>query len=589
MRRIASLDVRAGSIERSADPVLLNHKAQGSRGAGYIKVHVAGHRLALRPWSSVTEVKQRLRELLAVPAAWMRLFHASIELRNGQRLIDLVPSSKARTAHKGSSWRQLTLQLKAQNPRDFASECYLHPYGMTEGAPALPEAYTLLLRGVQQGLSMGLAPQLVWDGTGGTYVMRDTTRQPLAAFKPRDEEPFAPNNPRGLPGKMGQQGIHTHVCSGEAHIREVLAHRLDWGHFAAVPLTLQAEAMHPAFHVNSVRPLSKYGAKVGSLQEWVQHHDSCANRGASTFPVDEVHKIALLDMRLLNTDRNDSNILVRDHPDGSVTLIPIDHGGCLPAQPLVLWYHWCWLEWPQMREPASERLLQYVNSLDVAAEARLLADFGVDPAAIRGAVCATKLLQHGMACGLSLRDVAGMLCREDEEVPSELERLCSQAQRLVASTLKNPRLHGESAREEPRDDRGDERQLANGSATPSRPRDALGRLPLAGLSAVSPRRLQEEVARRNSEESGGSPCATPLANLKRVASDITIGTSGSVGASMPAAFDSAGHDYFDDYFSRLLGEAVKRHCRRKAAREAKRVGNGSGEPTHSEAEPAVAG
>lgn len=28
--------------------------------------------------------------------------------------------------------------------------------------------------------------------------------QPVAAFKPRDEEPFAPNNPRGLQGKMGQ-------------------------------------------------------------------------------------------------------------------------------------------------------------------------------------------------------------------------------------------------------------------------------------------------------------------------------------------------------------------------------------------------
>ena len=69
--------------------------------------------------------------------------------------------------------------------------------------------------------------------------------------------------------------------------------------------------MHPAFHVASLRPLSRYGTKVGSLQQWVRYDDVAANRGAATFPVHQVHKIAILDMRLLNTDRNDANVLVR--------------------------------------------------------------------------------------------------------------------------------------------------------------------------------------------------------------------------------------------------------------------------------------
>ena len=112
------------------------------------------------------------------------------------------------------SSRTLTLVLKAQNPNDFNSGAYLHPWGgeryasldegeRLPGSAATQEAERLLTS-VQQSLSFGIAPQLSWDGTGGTYVLRDARRIPIAAFKPRDEEPFAPNNPRGLPGKMGQ-------------------------------------------------------------------------------------------------------------------------------------------------------------------------------------------------------------------------------------------------------------------------------------------------------------------------------------------------------------------------------------------------
>merc|ERR1740130_1804123 len=209
-----------------------------------------------------------------------------------------------------SSPRQITLVLKAQNPKDFDSGCYAQAWGGTAAA-ANADAVSLLSGG-QQGLSLGLSPQLAWDGTGGCYMLRDAKRCPLAFFKPRDEEPFAPNNPRGLAGQMGQPGIHPYVSSGEAHSREVLAYLLDWEGLARVPLTVQAEAMHPAFNVACKSPLSRYGAKVGSMQQWVDHNDVAANRGSNTFLRDNVHAIAALDMRLLNTDRNDANLLVCD-------------------------------------------------------------------------------------------------------------------------------------------------------------------------------------------------------------------------------------------------------------------------------------
>jgi hypothetical protein len=53
------------------------------------------------------------------------------------------------------------------------------------------------------------------------------------------------------------------------------------------------------------------------------------------FSADEIHKIAVLDLRLLNLDRNEGNILVQEVQDqytgeSSLKLVPIDHGLTLP-------------------------------------------------------------------------------------------------------------------------------------------------------------------------------------------------------------------------------------------------------------------
>ena len=55
--------------------------------------------------------------------------------------------------------------------------------------------------------------------------------------KPTDEEPFAPNNPKGFVGKApGQPGFKRSVRAGETGFREVAAYLLDYDHFANVPL-----------------------------------------------------------------------------------------------------------------------------------------------------------------------------------------------------------------------------------------------------------------------------------------------------------------------------------------------------------------
>jgi len=95
-------------------------------------------------------------------------------------------------------------------------------------------------------MNAGLKPKLADEGTSGSYEMRDPARRKIAIFKPIDEEPFAPNNPRGTTGPFGTQTLRKGVLSGEASIREVAAYLLDQGHFHKVPSTAFVEVIHPS-------------------------------------------------------------------------------------------------------------------------------------------------------------------------------------------------------------------------------------------------------------------------------------------------------------------------------------------------------
>lgn len=112
------------------------------------------------------------------------------------------------------------------------------------------------MRQVRRALELGVnAPKLTMEGFGGTYFMYDPRKRPLACFKPADEEPYAPNNPRGPElvadwGMVGKElfSMRPGVRPGEGYLREVASHLLDHGGFAGVPATTVVEARHPAFH-----------------------------------------------------------------------------------------------------------------------------------------------------------------------------------------------------------------------------------------------------------------------------------------------------------------------------------------------------
>ncbi|CAN8305306.1 unnamed protein product [Cochlearia groenlandica] len=320
---------------------------------------------------------------------------------------------------------------------------------------------------IVKAMKMGVEPVLVNGGLGGAYYFRDEKGQSVAIVKPTDEEPFAPNNPKGFVGKtLGQPGLKPSVRVGETGFREVAAYLLDYDHFANVPPTALVKITHSIFNVNDGvngnKPREKkkrVSSKIASFQKFVPHDFDASDHGTSSFPVSSVHRIGILDVRILNTDRHGGNLLVKKLDDdgvagkfGQVELIPIDHGLCLPETLEDPYFEW--IHWPQASIPFSEEELDYIESLDPVKDCDMLRRElpMIREACLRVLVLCTVFLKEAAAFGLCLAEIGEMMTREfraGEEEPSELEKLCIEAKRLTADQdhVLSPKLDLESETE----------------------------------------------------------------------------------------------------------------------------------------------
>lgn len=210
-----------------------------------------------------------------------------------------------------------------------------------------PDVLVDILEQAKAGLQGGYAPALASEGSGGAYFLKNSYGvDNVAIFKPCDEEPLALNNPRGfanIPRVASREGLKKGTIVGEGAMREVAAYLLDHPKegcrssfrkystgFAGVPPTMMVRCAHDAFRYSEGSWEKK--PKLGSLQQFVRAFGSCEDMGCASFQVEEVHKIAVLDMRLANTDRNGGNILVCRDENNEIKLVPIDHGYCLPEK-----------------------------------------------------------------------------------------------------------------------------------------------------------------------------------------------------------------------------------------------------------------
>ncbi|KAK6919971.1 Phosphatidylinositol 3-/4-kinase, catalytic domain [Dillenia turbinata] len=290
-----------------------------------------------------------------------------------------------------------------------------------------------------KGLEKGNYPIRSSEGSGGVYFMRDPLgHKSISVFKPIDEEPMAVNNPQGLPLSLNGEGLKRGTRVGEGALREVAAYILDHPRlgprsisgeekgFAGVPPTVMVKCLHRGF--NHPEDLTM---KYGSLQLFIENLGSCEDMGPKSFPVEEVHKISVLDIRLANADRHAGNILMRKGDDGCTILIPIDHGYCLPNS-----FEDCtfdWLYWPQAREPYSADTVEYIRNLDAEQDIALLKFHGWDlpNEYARTLRISTMLLKKGVERGLTPFTIGNIMCRETLKKESVIEEIVKEAKNSI--------------------------------------------------------------------------------------------------------------------------------------------------------------
>lgn len=308
-----------------------------------------------------------------------------------------------------------------------------------------------LVKETIKAIKNGVDPIPATGGLGGAYYFRNVRGDSVAIVKPTDEEPFAPNNPKGFIGKaLGQPGLKRSVRVGETGFREVAAYLLDYDNFANVPPTALVKITHSIFNindgVNANRPQTKkLVSKIASFQQYIPHDFDASDHGTSSFPVSAVHRIGILDIRILNTDRHAGNLLVKKLDDigrfGQVELIPIDHGLCLPESLEDPYFEW--MHWPQASIPFSNDELEYISNLDPARDSEMLRSElpMIREACLRVLYLCTIFLKEAAAYGLCLAEIGEMMSREfrnGEEEPSELEVMCIEARGLIFEEVFSP-------------------------------------------------------------------------------------------------------------------------------------------------------
>ncbi len=70
---------------------------------------------------------------------------------------------------------------------------------------------------IYAGFNRNYYPSLCSEGTSGTYLLYNSQHNPIAVFKPVDEEAFAPNNPRGFIGEFGHISLRSASLLGKEY------------------------------------------------------------------------------------------------------------------------------------------------------------------------------------------------------------------------------------------------------------------------------------------------------------------------------------------------------------------------------------
>ncbi|KAF6768821.1 hypothetical protein AHF37_07502 [Paragonimus kellicotti] len=198
--------------------------------------------------------------------------------------------------------------------------------------------YAQTVRRAIHAIEHGVYPERIYQGSSGSYFVKDIDKKTIAVFKPKDEEPYGHLNPKWT------KWMHKHCCPccfgrsclvpNQGYISEAGASLVDQRlRLNIVPKTKIVRLASDSFNYNAVdrakartkqhfasrfpeigRHFHRLGLpqKVGSFQLRF-YYESLPKPTADAFQV-EFEKLVVLDYVIRNTDRGNDNWLIRYEP-----------------------------------------------------------------------------------------------------------------------------------------------------------------------------------------------------------------------------------------------------------------------------------
>jgi hypothetical protein len=220
-----------------------------------LKKSEQGVKQKIQPWTRIFELKTKISKSYNISPKNIRLFYTNIEMMDDMTILDY----KIIDAKKPEIFYQISSNIPEVN---------IQVYG------AFPCSIVLnrILDDINNGFMEGLVPNIILEGTSGTYNMRNTNKEVIALFKPIDEEAFAPNNQKGYVGKFGQESFRKGILSGEGSVREVAAYLLDRNNIFDVPESTFVEVSHPTFNKNNNDLLTIDNSSMRKMRNSIVHN-----------------------------------------------------------------------------------------------------------------------------------------------------------------------------------------------------------------------------------------------------------------------------------------------------------------------------
>ncbi|KAM9677810.1 phosphatidylinositol 4-kinase type 2-beta isoform 1-T1 [Trichechus inunguis] len=276
-----------------------------------------------------------------------------------------------------------------------------------------PEFADIVLR-AEQAIECGVFPERIFQGSSGSYFVKDPKRKSIGVFKPKSEEPYGQLNPKWT------KYVHKVFCPccfgrgcllpNQGYLSEAGAYLVDEKlHLGIVPKTRVVWLVSETFNYSAIDRAKSRGKKyalekvpkvgrkfhriglppkIGSFQLFVEGYKE-AEYWLRKFEADplpenvrkqfqsQFERLVVLDYIIRNTDRGNDNWLIKyekqkevdsketkwtDDKESLIKIAAIDNGLAFPFKHPDEWraypFHWAWL--PQAKVPFSEEIRNLV-------------------------------------------------------------------------------------------------------------------------------------------------------------------------------------------------------------------------------------